>query len=64
MQDLPSWMWLDAPTVARQGYEAVMGGIPLYINGRVNRTIAVLVRFAPRWLIRSVERRIGHRKLD
>jgi short-subunit dehydrogenase len=64
MQDLPSWMWLDAPTVARQGYEAVMGGIPLYINGRVNRTIAVLVRFAPQWLIRSVERRIGHRKLD
>jgi short-subunit dehydrogenase len=64
MQDLPSWMWLDAPTVARQGYEAVMAGTPLYINGRVNRTIAVLVRFAPQWLIRSVERRIGHRKLD
>jgi short-subunit dehydrogenase len=64
MKDLPAWMWLDASTVAQQGYEAVMAGTPLYINGRVNRTIAALVRVAPRWLIRSIERRIGHRKLD
>lgn len=64
MKHLPPWMWLDAPTVARQGYDAVMAGTPLYINGRVNRTIAALVRFAPRWVIRAIERRIGHRKLD
>lgn len=64
MKNLPAWMWLDAADVARQGYDAVMTGVPLYITGRVNRAIAVLVRFAPRWLIRSVERRIGHRKLD
>jgi short-subunit dehydrogenase len=63
MKQMPAWMWLDAPTVARQGYDAVMAGVPLYINGRVNRTIATLVKFAPQWLIRSVERRLGHRKL-
>src|SRR6478609_7018146 len=43
MKSLPRWMWLDAATVARQGYDAVMAGTPLYVNGRVNRTIAVLV---------------------
>ena len=64
MKDLPAWMWLDAPTVARQGYNAVMAGTPLYVTGRVNRTIAALVRVAPRWLSRSIEQRIGHRKLD
>jgi short-subunit dehydrogenase len=64
MKKLPPWLWLDARTVARQGYDAVMAGVPLYINGRVNRTIATLVKYAPRWLIRSVERRLGHRKLE
>ena len=63
MNRLPSWLWMDAPTVARQGYDAVMAGTPIYVNGRVNRTIAALVRVAPMTLIRAVERRIGHRKL-
>ena len=63
MKSLPPWMWMDSPTVARQGFDAVMAGEPLYINGRVNRTIATLVTFAPTWLIRAVERRLGHRKL-
>ena len=31
---LPAWMWMDAPTVARQGFDAVMEGTPIYINGR------------------------------
>ena len=61
---LPRWMWMDAASVARQGYDAVMAGAPLYINGRVNRTIATLVKYAPQWLIRSVEQRLGHRKLE
>ena len=63
MKRLPAWMWMDAATVARQGYAAVTAGVPLYINGGVNRTIAVLVRVAPRWLIRAVEKRLGHRSL-
>jgi len=64
MQRVPAWMWLDAEVVARQGYEAVMAGTPLYIDGRVNRAIAMLVRFAPHWLIHAVERRLGYRKSD
>ena len=64
MKDVPAWMWLDAQAVARQGYDAVMAGTPLYVNGRVNRAIAILVRFAPQWLIHAVERRIGHRKSE
>jgi hypothetical protein len=33
-------MWMDAPTVAAQGYAAVTNGQPVYINGHINRTIA------------------------
>jgi len=44
---LPRFLWMDAPTVARQGFAAVMEGIPIYVNGRVNRVIATLVRLLP-----------------
>ena len=54
---LPGWMWMDAMTVARQGFEAVMKGTPVYINGRANRAIALTVRYAPRWLVNVVTRR-------
>jgi uncharacterized protein len=50
---------MDAATVARQGYDAVMSGTPIYINGRVNRTIAVLCRYLPLSLITSVGRKFG-----
>jgi short-subunit dehydrogenase len=63
MKRLPAWLWMDARTVARQGYDAVMRGEPRYINGPVNRAIASLVTVAPSWVIRRVERRIGHRKM-
>src|SRR5687767_9861615 len=62
---LPPWLWMDAATVARQGFEAVKAGTPIYVTGRVNRTIATLVRYVPQWLVRSVSRRFGrtYRKL-
>jgi uncharacterized protein len=44
---LPRFMWMDAPTVAREGFDAVMSGVPIYVNGRVNRGIATLVRYLP-----------------
>jgi uncharacterized protein len=44
---LPRFLWMDAPTVARQGFNAVMSGVPIYVNGRVNRAIATLVRYLP-----------------
>ena len=59
MNRMPSWLWLDAPTVARQGFDAVMAGTPIYVNGRVNRAIALLVRYLPQALVHSVGRRFG-----
>jgi short-subunit dehydrogenase len=59
MKNLPRWMWMDAPTVARQGFAAVMAGTPIYINGRVNRSIALLVRYVPERVVKAIGRRFG-----
>jgi short-subunit dehydrogenase len=59
--NMPSWMWMDAATVARQGFAAAMAGEFLYINGRINRTIAALVRHLPQRLVYSIGRRAGRR---
>jgi short-subunit dehydrogenase len=59
MKRMPSWMWMDAPTVARQGFDAVMAGRHIYINGRVNRTIAALTRLLPQTLVYAIGRRAG-----
>ena len=42
---------MDAPTVARQGFDAVMEGTPIYINGRANRAIAAFVRHLPQPIV-------------
>ena len=59
--NLPAWMWMDAATVARQGFDAVMEGRFLLVNGRVNRTIAALVRHMPQRLVYYIGLRTGHR---
>jgi short-subunit dehydrogenase len=59
MNQLPPWMWMDSPTVASQGFAAVMAGTPIYINGRVNRTIALLVRYLPQRVVKAIGRRFG-----
>ncbi len=59
MKRLPPWMWMDSPTVARQGFHAVMAGTPIYINGRVNRSIALLVRYVPQRVVKAIGRRLG-----
>ena len=56
---LPSWMWMDAATVARQGFDAVMEGTPIYINGRANRAIASFVRHLPQPVVMWAGRRLG-----
>jgi hypothetical protein len=61
MNEMPRWMWMDAATVARQGFDAVMAGQAVYVTGRVNRTIAALVRLLPQRLVYSVGRRVGRR---
>lgn len=44
---LPNYMWMDPQRVARQGFDAVMGGAVLHVPGTVNRTIAAVLRHMP-----------------
>ena len=59
MKRLPRWLWMDADTVARQGFDAVSVGTAVYINGRINRGIAALVRVLPQSLVRTIGRSLG-----
>ena len=59
MNRMPRWVWMDAATVARQGFDAVMAGESIFVSGRVNRTIAALVRHLPQRLVYSIGRRMG-----
>ena len=61
VSQLPSFMWMDADTVARQGYDAVMRGDIVYVNGRVNRSIAFITRIAPQWFIMRVVKRAARK---
>ena len=56
---LPSWMWMDAATVARQAFDAVMAGRIIYVNGRVNRAMVFLARYLPQWLVMAVVKRVA-----
>ena len=62
---LPSWLWMDAETVARQGVDAVMAGSRIHVTGHVNRTIAGLAKYLPQPLVDAVGRRTakGYRKV-
>ena len=55
---LPRFMWMDAATVAEKGFNAVMQGRAVYVTGRVNRSIAVVARHAPR-LFEAFQRRFS-----
>jgi short-subunit dehydrogenase len=61
VSQLPRWMFMDAATVAAQGYDAVMRGTSVYVNGRVNRAIAQLVRYMPQWLVLGQLRRVARK---
>jgi uncharacterized protein len=47
VNQLPKFMWLDAPTVVSQGLAALERGERMYINGRVNRMIAAMCKYLP-----------------
>jgi len=51
---MPSFMWMDADTVAEQGYRAVMDGKPVYVNGWVNKGLALVAQVVPRSLGRLI----------
>ncbi|MDO8678281.1 MAG: SDR family oxidoreductase [Acidobacteriota bacterium] len=61
MNRMPRMLWLDAPTVARQGYEAVMNGDSVVVNGRIYRMLIWLNGVLPRRLARWVSGSAGRR---
>ena len=40
VKQLPAYMWLDARRVARESCDAVEAGVPVYVPGRLNRSLA------------------------
>lgn len=56
VQHLPKWLWMDAASVARQGFEAVMRGQPVYVTGRINSAIALFSRFVPQSVLVAIGR--------
>jgi len=56
---LPAFLWMDAPSVARRGFDAVMRGTPVYVPGKVHSTLATLARILPQRLVTAVNRRLS-----
>lgn len=51
---MPAFMWRDADFVARASYQAVMAGVPVFVPGRVNASVAALGRVLPRSVVRRL----------
>ena len=60
-RQLPRWMWMDAETVAHQGFDAVMTGRSVCVTGRVNRSIAFLTRHLPDGVLQGIAQRQGRK---
>ncbi len=54
---LPKFLWMDADAVARQGYDAVMRGDAIYVNGGVNRALVLAARMLPQRLVTGLMQR-------
>ena len=57
VRQLPAWMWMDAYTVARRGYDAVMAGEVVSVPGAANRVMAALSKALPERLVLAAVRR-------
>ncbi len=58
---MPAWMWLTAEEVARQGLDALERGVPVYVNGRINRLIKTLTDLLPDRLALALVKRQSRR---
>jgi short-subunit dehydrogenase len=58
---MPSFMWMNADPVAKQGFDAVMAGRPVVVPGRVNSAIAMLARLLPYRAVYAMNRGAGSR---
>jgi short-subunit dehydrogenase len=61
MNQMPKILWLDAPRVAREGYEAVMAGDSVVVNGWIYRLLIWLNGVLPRPLARWISGSAGRR---
>jgi short-subunit dehydrogenase len=52
MNNMPSFLWLKADDVAREGYDAVMKGRSVVVNGRIYQFLV--------WLLGAVPRSVSH----
>jgi uncharacterized protein len=61
MNKVPGLLWLTAGDVAREGYDAVMRGDPVIVNGRIYRLLVWLNGALPRSVARWVSGMAGRR---
>jgi len=61
MNEMPGFLWLKADDVAREGYEAVMKGRSVVVNGAIYRLLVWLTGTLPRGLARWVSGSAGRR---
>jgi len=54
MDRVSSLMWMDARRVAEQGYDALMAGKPVLVNGLLNRLIVLLCILVPDALVNAL----------
>jgi short-subunit dehydrogenase len=58
---MPRWVWLDAGRVAREGFDAVMSGRPVVVNGALYRGLTWLARHLPQTLVLNATLRQSRR---
>lgn len=61
MNTMPKFLWLQASEVALEGYDAVMRGEPVFVNGRIYRFLVWLAAAMPRGVTKMVTGRAGRR---
>jgi hypothetical protein len=61
MNSVPAALWLQADAVAREGYDAVMNGHPVVINGRAYRALVWLAAALPKSVVRWASSQSGRR---
>ncbi|MDP2052311.1 MAG: SDR family oxidoreductase [Acidobacteriota bacterium] len=61
MKSVPAMLWLNAADVAREGYEAVMRGDAVVVNGRAYRLLLGLMGVVPKNIVKAVSRAAGRR---
>ena len=61
MNSVLAMMWLNASDVAREGYDAVMRGDSVVVNGRIYRLLLWLIGMVPKAIVKGVSQAAGRR---